>query len=789
MKKIELLAPAGNLESMYAAVELGADAVYLGGSKFSARAYAPNFDDKNMENAVEYCHLRNVKIYVTVNTIIKEEELKKACRYATFLYDIGVDALIVQDIGFSSILKRILPNFELHASTQMTIHNGEAALFLKKMGFKRIVLSRELSLNEVERISRDLGLETEVFVHGALCVCYSGQCLMSSIIGGRSGNRGRCAQPCRLPYEIIDEKGKNRKHGYLLSPKDMCTIENIGEIIKTGTSSLKIEGRMKRPEYVAGVVKEYRKMIDSFYENPEKLEDMSYLNYSKRNLLQLFNREGFSKAYLFGNTGKDMMSYAFPKNTGVKIGTIKEDKSISLMEDISVGDGVRMGNSGFVISKILKGKREVIKACTGENVKILPSNYKVGNIVYRTSDFLQIKKLRENYKDGSLKKIELLLTVKFKRGEPIALHTVYDQLDFRVEGEKIVEALKQPLSKERICESLNKTGKEMFEFKSIEFKYFESGFLPISALNEVRRKLLRKVREYILRKGRNDNNFNNEIHHPFIIKSKFVGNELPRKMIFVNNCEQLKAVLESDFQYICINPFQREKINNLESLKFKKIYVRVPNIIRGEFSYIENFINKNLNKIEGIVTANLGIMSKFKDKIRILGDYKLNITNSSALDFYGKITSGDCLSVELNRNEIEDIIGKSDVKAQVLVYGKIELMVSEYCVVGSTIGNKGRFKNCSEPCRREGFLLLDRKKKKFVLKTDKFCRSYIYNSVPINLISNMKELRSIGINSFRADFIDEDYNEVKSILSCFQKEMFKGDFSKFTRGHYKNGVE
>ncbi|MCI2200708.1 peptidase U32 family protein, partial [Clostridium sp.] len=285
MKKIELLAPAGNLESVYAAVQSGANAVYLGGSRFSARAYADNFDDEIMKKTVDYCHLYDVKIYVTVNTIIKEKEIKDAVSYAGFLYDVGVDALIVQDIGFAVLVKKYFPNFKLHASTQMTVHNLETALFLESIGFDRIVLSRELSLKEIESISKILNMDIEVFVHGALCVCYSGQCLMSSMIGGRSGNRGKCAQPCRLPYSIVKEMDDSSKKGYLLSPKDMCTIENIGDILRTGACSLKIEGRMKRPEYVAGVVREYRKAIDSFLNDGiEKIPKTE----SIRKLLQLF---------------------------------------------------------------------------------------------------------------------------------------------------------------------------------------------------------------------------------------------------------------------------------------------------------------------------------------------------------------------------------------------------------------------------------------------------------------------------------------------------------------------
>lgn len=261
MNKIELLAPAGSMESLIAAINNGANAVYLGGSKFSARAYASNFDNETMIKAVDYAHSYGVKVHITVNTLLKQSELQEALKYVGYLYEIGVDALIIQDTGLISLIKSVYPEFELHASTQITVHNGEGALYFREKGLHRIVLSRELSLDEIKYISKDLGIETEMFVHGALCVCYSGQCLMSSMIGGRSGNRGRCAQPCRMQYNLKGETLGERK-AYLLSPKDTSFIEDIEDIIKSGTSSLKVEGRMKKPEYVAGVIRNYRKAID-----------------------------------------------------------------------------------------------------------------------------------------------------------------------------------------------------------------------------------------------------------------------------------------------------------------------------------------------------------------------------------------------------------------------------------------------------------------------------------------------------------------------------------------------
>ena len=292
MNKIEVLAPAGTIESLYAAINKGADAVYLGGNKFSARAYASNFDNENMQKAIDYAHSYGVKIYVTINTILKENEIEEAVRYVGYLYEIGADALIIQDLGLFKRIKEEYPDLELHASTQMTIHNGEAAIYFKEKGFHRLVLSREMTIEEIKHISTDLNIETEMFVHGAICVSYSGQCLMSSIIGGRSGNRGRCAQPCRMEYTLKGEKSGEQK-GHLLSPKDMCTIDDVKDIVESGTHSLKIEGRMKRPEYVAGVVDNYRKAVDKvLFKTKYNVQE------GKGQLLQLFNRSGFTNAYL-----------------------------------------------------------------------------------------------------------------------------------------------------------------------------------------------------------------------------------------------------------------------------------------------------------------------------------------------------------------------------------------------------------------------------------------------------------------------------------------------------------
>ncbi|MBI6874625.1 DUF3656 domain-containing U32 family peptidase [Clostridium aciditolerans] len=811
MNKIELLAPAGSIESLHAAVQAGADAVYLGGNKFSARAYASNFDNENMIKAVEYCHLYNVKMYVTINTILKEDEAKEALEYAKFLYKIGVDALIIQDLGFANLIRKNLPDFELHASTQMTIHNAEGALFLRELGFKRIVLSRELSLKEITHISKELEIETEIFVHGALCVCYSGQCLMSSMIGGRSGNRGRCAQSCRLPNAIIDRKTMTEKKGYLLSPKDICTVEDIKDIVESGTASLKIEGRMKRPEYVAGVVQAYRKAIDNVLnkeslevkgnnreDNYKKLKDKKNIDLKseKKKLLQLFNREGFSKAYLFGNVGKDMMAYTFPKNTGVELGKVQKDLTLILKENISIKDGIRKGEEGFTVSKIIKNGNEVEEASAGDKVKILPIQYKNGDMLYKTSDVKLLSELEEIYKKSFERKIHLKLSVRFKVDEPIVLNCACEGESLEVQGEVVQKALKKPLDKDRIIESLSKAGDTPFKFTEISFIDFENGFLPISALNEVRRNLVEKLNNYVLTKN-NKNitlekvnaGIKNENKNHESKAEKINDTLLPETVVYVSNEEQLRAFTESDFTTVAINPFGLLDFSCLNKLKNKKVFIKIPNIIRTEFEHLIKQVEENLEKIEGVITANLGAISRLRGKTNIIGDYKLNIFNSEALDFYKDFLTGSCLSVELNKKEMKSVAKNAKLPIQILVYGKIELMVSEYCPIGSTFGGKCSTSNCNNACKRGDFVLKDRMGEEFILGTDKFCRSYIYNNVPSNLIDNMGELRNMDVSSFRVDFIDENYEETKRILQAFKKEEWKDDFSKFTRGHYKRGVE
>jgi putative protease len=783
MKKVELLAPAGSMESLYAAVQSGADAVYLGGNKFSARAYASNFDEENMTYAVNYCHLYGVKVYITINTLIKESEIKEALQYVSFLYSIGVDALIIQDTGLAYLIRRNFPKFEIHASTQMTVHNGEGALLLKNSGFSRIVLSRELSLQEVKHISKDLGVETEIFVHGALCICYSGQCLMSSMIGGRSGNRGRCAQPCRLPYTLIDRENEKESSAYILSPKDICTLDDIEKIIENSTSSLKIEGRMKRPEYVAGVVDVYRRAIDSVYEGKE-------FNFEEENnkLLKLFNREGFSKAYFHGNKGRDMMAYNFPKNTGVLLGKVIKNSFVELKEALTLGDGVRNGEEGFTVSKIILDGKEVEEASSGDKVKLLPLKYSTGDVLYKTSDTRLLSELEAFYKNNYERKIELPLSISFKVNEPLKLNTIYNDKGFSVTGEVIQTALKKPLELEKVEENLRKSGDTSFRFNSIEVESFEEGFLPVSAINSARRQLVKQIEEHVIDGSMRE--LKEELDYSMALSN---DEKFADTIVVVNSINQLKAVKDSMTNpYAALDIFKRQSTLNIESvieLDYKKLYLRVPNIIKTEFDHVCSIIEKMLPHIQGIITANLGIISRFNKRTNIIGDYKLNIFNSYAFGFYKDYVNAAAISVELNKKELVETIKNKNLPVQVKIYGKEELMVSEYCPIGSVFGEKSSSSSCSEDCAKGDYVLKDRKGEQFILRTDKFCRSYIYNGVGTNLIPHVDELKNLGVSSFRLDFVDEDYEETLRVINSFKEGSWQGEYINFTRGHYKRGVE
>ncbi len=504
MKIPELLAPVGGTEALAAAVQNGADAVYLGGRMFSARQYAENFDRYELQKAIDYSHIRGVKVYVTVNTLLTDPELPAAGEYLKFLYESGADAVIIQDLGLARAARQLVPGLALHASTQMTVHNSAGVELLLNQGFSRVVLARELSLREIAEIKRRTGAEIEVFVHGALCISYSGQCLMSSMIGGRSGNRGRCAQPCRMEYSLVDAAGRNLAEpgvvgSHLLSPKDLNMISHIPQLAEAGISALKIEGRMKRPEYVATVTRIYREALDRYREAPQ-----NYTVNEKeiKDLTQIFNR-GFTTGYFFGRPGRDMMSYKRPNNRGLYLGRVAAaDRAggtaeILLEESLCTGDGIEFwvtegGRRGVVVNHMVVNGQETDSASAGDRV-LVPSEGRVkpGDRVFKTHDAGLISLAEKSYKSArEIKKIPLRFKVEAGIGEHFTV-TVTEPAgcSFSAQsGTRGQAALKKPLTPDSLEKQLNRLGNTPYSLGSLEADIDSGVMVPLSEINETRRR-------------------------------------------------------------------------------------------------------------------------------------------------------------------------------------------------------------------------------------------------------------------------------------------------------------
>lgn len=529
---IEILAPAGSMESLYAAINAGCDAVYIGGGMFGARAYASNPDKETLLYAIDYCHMHNVKLYLAVNTLLKEEEIAdKLYNYIMPYYKAGIDAAIVQDMGVIYFLHKYFPKLALHASTQMTIVTGKAAGFLKDYGITRIVPARELSMDELYYMRQDTGLEIEVFVHGALCYCYSGQCLFSSMAGGRSGNRGRCAQPCRLPY-LLDFKGIKQK-SFILSMKELCALPYIGELIEIGVSSFKIEGRMKSPAYTALATSLYRKYTDFYmsygscgYEKYIQ-EHKKELLYDMRQLAEVYNREGFTSDYLsgraksiytdFGSEGydkyagfgqknlskkePDMLSSKRPKHGGVFIGNVISTGngvlSYKAEKDINAQDVLEFRNKQMdTLYEYTSGKD--IKAGSTVEAKFKHGcNICKGDSVYRTKNAYVLNGIKEKYLKTNKK---VLITGSFKaaEGKEASLSVEKDGIKVTVYSAICQKADKNPADKAAVKKILLQTGNTEFSFKEIEIILEDNLFLPVSMLKNLRREALEKLCEKII---------------------------------------------------------------------------------------------------------------------------------------------------------------------------------------------------------------------------------------------------------------------------------------------------
>lgn len=500
MKKVELLAPAGNMDSLKAAVMAGCDAVYLGGVLFGARAFAGNFTNEEIVYAINYAHLYGVKVYVTINTIIYDSEVERFLDYVRFLHKNNVDAVIIQDIGMFDLLRKKFPNLELHASTQMNIHNYDGALLAKKLGFKRVVMARETPIDVIKKIKEEIDIEIEVFIHGALCVSYSGECLLSALVGKRSGNRGTCAQICRKKYDFYDDdKNKLNTNNYLLSTKDLCTLKYVDKLIEIGVDSLKIEGRMKRSPYVYLVTKTYRKVIDNYYNTGKlKIDENDIIELKK-----MFNRN-FTKGFMLNEDNNNFTYDKRPNNIGIEVGQViskvKNDLKIKLTYDVSVHDGLRIlddkEDKGLVINKIFINNKSVLEAKKGDVITLKYDKYVEKNSkVLLTSSKRQLDSICEAIKNQE-RFIYIDLNFTAKENENLKL-TITDGLNTIIEtlDKTPMRAINKETSHDVIKKQLSKLGNTVYKARSITLNLDDNLFINIKDINEIRRRAISKLNE------------------------------------------------------------------------------------------------------------------------------------------------------------------------------------------------------------------------------------------------------------------------------------------------------
>ena len=785
MKKVELLSPVGDFECLVAAVQNGADAVYFGANKFNARINGTNFSNDDLKRAIEYAKLRNVKTYLTLNTLIKNNEFEESVELIKYAYKSGIDAIIMQDLGLAKFAIENFPDLEIHASTQMTAHNVEGVKKLKELGFKRVVLSRELNLKEIKTIYDETKMDLEMFIHGALCISYSGQCLMSSIIGQRSGNRGKCAGTCRLPYELINkEDNKTVDKGYLLSSKDVCTLDIIPEIIESGAMSFKIEGRMKTPEYVGTVTSIYRKYIDlALSDNPYKVDEED-----RKKLMQVFNRGGFSTGYIKGKLGKNMMYTKRPNHMGILLGKVmsynpnKGYIKIKLEEGIDLGDSIRINESSCKTSELMKNKNNIKTAQVGEFVTIgrIKGKINVGDLVYKTvSQKLENEINQISSKENIKRKISVKIDIEI--GKPINLDVIDIQTKkgFNVIGNIVEVAQKQGTDEERIKEQLRKTGGTIFEIENIEMNLEQNAFIPIKEINELRRKALEglegKLRELIGRKPK-------EVQvKEFDIKEKQGKTEVSLLLNLIKENYNYKDLSQVDKIYLPISEAilikNQEKIKEITSIC--DTYLYMPNIIRDEhkqiiYKKIEELV-KGYN-IKGFVVSNLSQIEELKKyNLEIVGNYTLNVfNNKTAKELEDLNLSTVTISPELNEEEIKNI--KTNSNKEFIVYGRTPLMTSEYCLIGT-------FKNCTGICTKGKYVLKDRMNFEFPIYTNRInCNTTIYNSK----ITSIK-WENLELDSVRIDVLEENIEEINKIIETHKRgQRLEGQ--NYTNGNLKKDI-
>lgn len=722
MNKIELLSPAGNYDALVAAIHAGANAVYLSGKSFGARSYADNFSNEELIKAVEYAHLNLVKVYVTINTLVFDDEFALLNEFLRFLVEIKIDAVIVQDLGVIKFIKINYPSLNIHASTQLNIFNALGAINLMKMGVKRVVVARETSFEDLKAII-NTGIEVEVFCHGALCFSSSGNCLASSVIGRRSGNRGKCAQPCRKNYSLMEDKKIISANKSFLSTKDLMTINHLAELINIGVCSLKIEGRMKSQDYVYVVTKHYAEMI----RQQHKISDTEL-----DELLVTFNRN-FTDGYLFEKNYCNLTNLDSVNHQGVIIGKIINRSSkwieIKLEKELSINDGLRVVSHcelGLLISCMYINGQIVKQAFPHQIVRINVNNNVVkGDLVLKTSSQQLHKKVLEGLTKQN-QKLGLSLTINIYQNTMLTLTCVWDDdKKITVTGEQL-HAGDHQLSNERIRAQLSKFANTIYYLADLTINSDGKTFLSVSSLNAIRRTLIVKLNEYLL-------------------------NPPSDKILnYTLNNQNNYFLKTNDIECVCQND---EQVKVCEELGITNIY-------SFDTSYSGRIISNSKTMIH-----NLG---QLNNNQKVLSPY-FNLTNSNALSVVADYGISKCyLSLEIDLKHLKQLqLKQLNLDIGICCYGKIDMMVSKHCIVGKHYNASN--KNCGA-CLQHKYHLIDEFGHQYPLLLEKNneCSMRIINYQTLNLMNYLTDFKKIGINKFLLIFTNETPDEIRTIISQFR---------------------
>lgn len=781
---MELLSPAGNREALTAAISCGADAVYLGYTAFGARSYAGNFDEEGLFEAAAYAHERGKKIYVTVNTLVKQCEMDDLCDVLELLCRVGADAVLVQDMGVVRVARERFPELTLHASTQMTVNNAQGARLLGRLGFSRVVPARECPLDELRRMA-DTGVEIEAFAHGALCVAVSGQCLFSSMIGGRSGNRGRCAQPCRLPYSLEDGTS-----GYLLSTRDLMLIDRLPQLRDAGVYSFKLEGRMKRPEYVGVITRAYREALDAAEAHVPYHPDAKTVE----GLKQVFNRGGFTEGYAMGRSNAALMSWERPNHWGIRVGRISAARGplakVMLERDLHDGDGLQV-----------RGREETDLTYAGNEtargqeatVRIAAGQARPGDAVYRLTDAMQMKEIRELMaREG----VRILLDAQLDAvpGElPRLTLCDGDGHVVSVTGKACVEhAQQRALDRDMAMKQLGKTGGTPYVLASLTLRG-EGAFMTAGMLNALRRDALDAMRQA----------------RAAVVRRAMPGREMPcelpapERLLIVQgeNLADAPGLLACGADVFCWQP-QVYRIGALERALETQPDCRPAFVLPAvtetqELDRLYEFVCRHSERFCAVVLNNVGQFDQAWP-VPVWGGQGLNVMNAECAGFYyalgAKRLTASC---ELNAGELRALMaagGSYEVEA----YGRTQLMLLSHCPHRTRDGDTCQDAKCNA-CEAGGGgpeVYTDRKGYRFPLRRlqmEHGCVLRLYNSVVTDMSRSAQRLRELGC-SLRVSFTDESFDRQKEIVSSYRGVLDAGRARHeitphSTSGHLSRGVE